>query len=59
MLPYGARPSEVEAALSAVGLYAPRGLDTLEWGAFPGAVATIFDANGNPMIHLFDYDPNA
>jgi hypothetical protein len=56
-LRYGAESHEVEAALAAVGLYAPRGLDTLVWGACPDAAATIFDSAGNPIVHLLEVAP--
>lgn len=54
LLPYGASAREVEHALAVVGVYAPRGPETVEWGAFPGAEATIFDANGTPIVHLIE-----
>ena len=54
LLPYGAGHTQTEAALSSVGIYAPRGLDTLEWGAEPEALATIYDGNGEPIVHLYE-----
>lgn len=41
----------VEAALSQVGVYAPRGLDRLKWGGRGGG-AEIYDAHGNLMVVL-------
>lgn len=58
LLPLRAKLHEVEAALSAIGLYAPRGGDTLEWFVFSGTVATIFDALGHAVVHLLDRSPD-
>ena len=54
ILTTGAREHEVEHALSAVGVYCPRGADELEWsdGAdLPWAI--IRDSRGGPLARLW------
>lgn len=47
---------ECEHALSAVGIYAPRGHDMLEWFDRPeGIFAMIYDAGGHPTVRLTAY----
>ena len=55
-LPWGADRLDVEHALVAVGVYAPRGADTMLW--FPATTgrivsAAIWDGTGLPMVRLF------
>ena len=55
LLPDQAPEHEVEHALAALGLYAPRGADVLEWDQatdFPYAMIT--DASGTPMVRMAD-----
>ena len=50
LLPPGCDSFGVETALQAVGVYAPRGADELEW--YDEEVATIRDAEGFCMVRL-------
>lgn len=57
LLPPGASYQQVEAALSAVGVYAPRGGDELDWVVPFGAPkqifsALIFDMHGEVIVKL-------
>jgi hypothetical protein len=53
LLPIGATDREVEWALAAVGVYAPRGLDELRWSyATEPPTACIYDCSGNLMVRL-------
>lgn len=55
LLPQYADELAVEGALAALGIYAPRGADELDWGCvrpMPENCAYIYDANGVPMIRL-------
>ncbi|MFI5296647.1 MAG: hypothetical protein ACHREM_01000 [Polyangiales bacterium] len=52
LLPYHCSSRLVAAALEGIGIYAPRGADSVMWDVHPGAVATIFDGNGDPTIYL-------
>jgi hypothetical protein len=53
LLPDYAAPSEVEHALVAVGVYAPRGADSLEWhdtASYPSA--WIRDGGGEIIVRI-------
>ena len=50
LLPPGASWCEVEGALAGVGVYAPRGLDKLEW--LDEELAIIRDHSGALMVRL-------
>lgn len=50
LLPPGCDEQGVEGALSSLGVYAPRGLDMLEW--YDDEVATIRDAEDFCMVRL-------
>lgn len=56
LMPHGADKRDLEAALSAVGIYAPRGADWVAWyRASPASVAAVvFDARGEPIVLLFE-----
>ncbi|HYV99641.1 MAG TPA: hypothetical protein VE967_19435 [Gemmatimonadaceae bacterium] len=49
---------ELEHALAVLRIYAPRGLDSVEWHA-PSRTAVISDASGAPMVRLIEriWDP--
>lgn len=51
LLPPGCDAEQVEGALVALGVYAPRGWDVLEW--LDEEVATIRSADGELMVRLF------
>ena len=54
-LPYRADFATGEAALSRIGVFAPRGLDRLVWHRpGRGAAASILDASGHPIDLLFE-----
>ena len=59
LLPKGACERQVEAALAAVGIYAPRGPETVEWfedepnGCDP--IAIVHDSRGEPIVHLYTF----
>jgi hypothetical protein len=63
LLPHGADERAVEAALAGVGIYAPRGPEIVEWGDRSilddpntcDPIATIYDALGEPIVHLFTF----
>jgi len=63
LLPHGADERAVEAALSAVGIYAPRGPETVEWSDRSvlddphtcEAAAVVRDATGEPIVLLFTF----
>lgn len=54
LLPAMASEEQVGRALVAVGIFAPRGLDTLEW--VDDEAGTIFDGNGYPIVYLTVFD---
>lgn len=58
LLPTGASPCQIEGALMAVGVYAPRGADVVDWGVFK-ASCVIFDATGEPIVRLSAAPPKA
>lgn len=55
LVPFGADDRALEAALAAVGIFAPRGLDWTAWyvQSPTEVVATIYDGSGEPIVMLF------
>jgi hypothetical protein len=51
LLPFHAEYSHIEHALAAVGVYAPRGMDHVEWSSgWNGALIT--DAGGTVIVRM-------
>ncbi len=63
LLPHGAGERAVEAALAAVGIYAPRGPEVVDWSDRSvlddphtcEAAAVVRDASGEPIVLLFTF----
>lgn len=50
LLPFNASYQHTEHALQAVGVYAPRGADTLDWG--PEQYGEVRDASGTVLVRM-------